>query len=105
MSVLSARQVLHFESTPEDVIADAQVAVVTADSWHIYGPRNAHGVISFAPVPVVHCPIVDVSMLPAAMDEAVKKLMVEHQGRYGYKDIPTLLAEFRKLGAVVSEPM
>lgn len=50
-------------AVPEDVVRQAQVLIVTRDTWHLIGPGKlrAHGLSREIPAPSVTCPMVDVS--------------------------------------------
>jgi hypothetical protein len=99
--VVNNKKVFASEAPPEEVIRAAQLAIVTEHTWHILGQRRAYGERSFCELPEVACPIVDISALPASMDEAVGSVIGEHATPIGYRDVPTLLAELEKLGAQV----
>lgn len=60
--VQSSRQVMMGTAPLEECVRRAQVLIVGGESWHLIGPApyKMHCLNSFAPVPVVNCPAVDV---------------------------------------------
>jgi len=49
-------------AVPDECVKAAQVLIVGEFSWHVVAPApyRMHCLMSFAPVPVVNCPVVDV---------------------------------------------
>lgn len=103
--VLSSTQVLHYSSDPQQVIEHAQVVLITESAWYIHGPYLANGSISFAPIPPVNCPVVDLSQLPQYLDIEINKILKAHEQGNKYGQLDVMLAELQKLGAVISYPI
>lgn len=93
-------------TVPNEVVEHAQVAILTEATWHLIGPApyRAHGLLSFAPLPEVHCPVVDITPIPSpGMDEKVREIILAHTDpRAGVTDLDGLLAGLGALGAKVT---
>jgi len=95
---------LVFVSTavPAECVKNAQVAIVSKDSWHLIAPwpHRAHGLGRSIPMPEVRCPVVDVRPV---QDEAKMRTLfnvcVVPYG--GVVKLDELLAGLEALGAVV----
>lgn len=79
----------------------AQVAIVTAKSWHLIAPwpYQAHGLSLSIGMPEVRCPVVDVSRVDHA---AFRRVYAQHVVPYaGVTNLAELLHGLEALGAVV----
>jgi len=56
------KYVFSASAVPEESVKAAQVLIVAEFSWHVIAPapHRVHCLLSFAPVPTVTCPVVDV---------------------------------------------
>lgn len=56
------KYVISAMAVPDECVRAAQVLVIGEFSWHVIAPApyRMHCMMSFAPVPVVTCPVVDV---------------------------------------------
>ena len=54
--------VVSANAVPDEVVKAAQVVIVAEFSWHVIAPApyRMHCLMSFAPLPAVSCPVVDV---------------------------------------------
>ena len=102
--VSNRKQVYLATDVPEDVARFAQVAIVTRETWHLLGPRRAHGVLSYAALPAVTCPIVDISQLPESKDYEVGTVLRSYLGASGVLEAEQLIFELEMLGAIVTRP-
>ena len=86
--------------TPDAALDTADVCILTASTWHIYG-RGKH--VNFSNEierPELACPIVDISNLSEELDEQVGDVM----GRYHRThELADLLEGLSNLGATVTQ--
>ena len=56
------KYVVSASAVPDEVVKAAQVVIVAEYSWHVIAPApyRMHCLMSFAPLPAVSCPVVDV---------------------------------------------
>lgn len=87
-------------TTPDEALDTAEVCILTATTWHIYG-RGKH--VSFSNVierPELYCPIVDISNIDEELDEQVADVMVQYHRTHGLTE---LLEGLSNLGATVTQ--
>lgn len=60
---MQKKMVVAAVGVPEECIRNAQVMIVTGETWHLIAPGSlrVHGLSKDMPVPVVGCPVWDVS--------------------------------------------
>ena len=87
-------------TSPAQALDTAEVCILTASTWHIYG-RGKH--VNFSNEierPELACPIVDISNLSEELDEQVGDVM----GRYHRThELADLLEGLSNLGATVTQ--
>lgn len=87
-------------AVPDEVIKNAQVMIVTGETWHIYTKgQRAHG--TELPAPLVTCPIVDVSRVEDddKFSELIKLCILPSAGVVA---MDTLLDGLVQLGGIVT---
>lgn len=69
------KYVFSASAAPDECVKAAQVVIVAEFSWHVIAPApyRMHCLLSFAPVPAVACPVVDVKGVQD--DEGMAKLI------------------------------
>lgn len=102
MYVTNARQVSHSSAAPEDVIADAQVVILTESACHILGRSKAHiDRALIVDLPPFACPVIDLSAMDEWADAEVNAIVKAHCHPFEVRDVQGLCAELEKLGAEV----
>lgn len=96
------KYVISATAVPDECVKAAQVLVIGEFSWHVIAPApyRMHCLMSFAPVPVVTCPVVDVRGV--ADDEGMARIIrtcTDPSG--GVINMDGLLAGLAALGAKV----
>jgi hypothetical protein len=87
-------------ATPQR-LAEADIALFDTEYWSIIGPHfRLSGRGSFAQMPAVICPVVDLSKVDD--DKALQFAISAHTGKSGILDREGLLQKLVTLGAVVS---
>lgn len=98
--------VLTADSVPADCIERAQLAIVTASAWHIYGPVRCHSYDKEAmPLPALRCPVLDISGLSDEADDQVGALLAKHSYESGLSNVPELVNGLKELGAAVTNEL
>jgi hypothetical protein len=88
-----------------EVIVSAQVAFIDGRTWSVIAPfKRVSGVVSFAPMPSVDCPVVDLSNI-AHLDEEICDVLKRYLTRAGVQNVNGLLDDLVALGAAVSYPL
>ena len=107
MSMHSAKRlVLTANEVPADCAERAQLAIVTASAWHIYGPVRCHSYDKEAmPLPKLKCPVLDISGLSDEADEKVGALLAKHMGESGLVNVGELVKGLQALGAAVTNEL
>ena len=69
------KYVVSASAVPDEVVKAAQVVIVAEYSWHVIAPApyRMHCLMSFAPLPAVSCPVVDVKRI--ADDEKMAAIL------------------------------
>lgn len=89
---------------PEECVKRAQVVIVGAFSWHLIAPApyRMHCMLSFAPMPAVNCPVIDVKNV--SDDEGMARVMAAcADPTAGVINLDGLLTGLEALGAKVSK--
>lgn len=100
--VVQATQVLLATAPMEECVKRAQVVIVSEHSWHLIAPRpyKMHCLNSFAAVPTVTCPVVDVREVPdARSDEMFRVMQACTADQAGVINLAGLLTGLEALGA------
>jgi hypothetical protein len=100
---LNRKIVFLANETPDEVVQGAAVAILTENTWHIFGCKNAHSLDRDQfPLPEgMECPVVDISNIPAECDLFVKNLMDSFKDRK--INHVQLVAGLKALGALELE--
>lgn len=94
--------ILSINCSPVEAPDDAQVAFTDGVTWSVIAPfRRLTGLSNFAAMPVVACPIIDLSGVVG--DDVVSKVMREYINRSGVRDLQKLIEACKTLGATVSQ--
>jgi hypothetical protein len=87
----------------DDIFARAQALIITQDALHVLGPAKLHIARVLLPeLPMVNCPIVDISALDASLDEDIAAILSAHVHPFEIVRVEQMIAEFEKIGAVIT---
>lgn len=97
--------VVSVSAVPEESVQAAQVVIVGDFTWHIIAPapNRMHCLLTFAPVPTVACPVIDVTGVKN--DEGMAEIIRAcTDPKAGVINMDGLLTGMAALGAKITKP-